>query len=48
MSNGEYEYTLSNDEIEEKGLLIIGNCKQARKESNEEYNKEVTYTQYNG
>lgn len=48
LADGEYEYTLFNDGIEEKGLLIIGNIKQERKERNEEYNKEVTYIEYNG
>lgn len=48
--DGEYEYELFNDDsgICEKGLMIIGECKQERKVKNSEYNKEVIYTQYNG
>lgn len=41
---GEYEYVIND----EKGLMIIGDYKEERKESTIKYNREIEYIQYGG
>ena len=48
LPEGEYEYTLAAEGLSERGLLRVGRPIVTRNTVTKEYDKNVTYIEYNG